>query len=61
MEAVLLDSLALYELKDSMRHPEMLMGREYYTIRPLRLSSTIVRKTMSAESAVMNFLFSWFT
>ena len=33
MEAVLPDSLALYELKDSMRHSEMLMGREYYAMR----------------------------
>lgn len=33
MEEVLPDSLALYELKDSMRHSEQLMGREYYAMR----------------------------
>lgn len=33
MEAVLPDSLALYELNDSMRHSEMLMSREYYAMK----------------------------
>ncbi len=33
MEAVLPDSLALYELKDSMRHSEALMQREYYSMK----------------------------
>ena len=33
MEAVLPDSLALYELKDSMRHSENLMQREYYAMK----------------------------
>ena len=33
MEAVLPDSLALYELKDSMRHSEALMQREYYAMK----------------------------
>ena len=33
METVLPDSLALYELKDSMRHSEALMQREYYAMK----------------------------